>query len=547
MRITFVGLGWEQLGIGLLSALAKEEGHTVDLAFSSALFNDRYNFNISALASLLNDKKDVLTAIKKQRPDVIAFSPITSTYQWMLDIAKESKLFFPNIKIIFGGVHASILQEKVLLNDHIDYVCIGEGDVAFIEILRSIEMKAYQNPIVNTLYRSHGRGDIIRGAQQAFIQDLDNLPIFDKIIWEEHMRLSDIYFTMASRGCPFHCTYCFNSFFANLSDCKPGKYVRHRSVEHVIYELKIAKARYSPKIIEFEDDVFTINKKWLKNFLFHYKKEINIPFQCLSHPTCIDEEIVIWLKEAGCSYVQLGIQSMDENYKKNVIKRYDKNIHVERALLAMQKHGILPKVDHMFGLPNEPLSAQETARELYTKLTPYRIQTFWTNFFPGTEMTLQALADKTISPEEFDRINEGRSSDFYRKSRIEDPKKLKAYKAYELIFKLLPIIPKEYRRKLTPKLFLILPLWACSSITFFIDVVVGLTTKNPDHIAYARYYQYHIAKFVLNKLNIKVPGATKILDSKPFDLNFREQVNIETNKTTCLRNDTSISNIEILK
>jgi len=115
MRITFVGLGWEQLGIGLLSALAKGEGHKVDLAFSSALFNDRYNFNISALAALLNDKKDVLSAIKKQRPDVIAFSPITSTYQWMLDIAKESKSIFPDIKVIFGGVHASILQEKVLL------------------------------------------------------------------------------------------------------------------------------------------------------------------------------------------------------------------------------------------------------------------------------------------------------------------------------------------------------------------------------------------------------------------------------------------------
>src|SRR3989339_169068 len=428
MRITFVGLGWEQLGIGLLSALAKGEGHKVDLAFSSALFNDRYNFNISALAALLNDKKDVLSAIKKQRPDVIAFSPITSTYQWMLDIAKESKSIFPDIKVIFGGVHASILQEKVLLNDHIDYVCIGEGDAAFIEILRSIERKSCHKPIVNTLYRPQSHENIIRGTQQAFIQDLDSLPIFDKVIWEDHMRLSDIYFTMASRGCPFHCTYCFNSFFATLSDCKPGNYVRHRSVEHVIYELKIAKARYSPKIIEFEDDVFTINKKWLKDFLYHYKKEINIPFQCLSHPTCMDEDIVIWLKEGGCSHVQLGIQSMDENYKKTVIKRYDKNIHVERALISMQKHGILPKVDHMFGLPNEPLSAQETARELY-----------------------------------------------------------------------------------------------------------------------AKYYQYHIVKFVLTKLNIKIPGATKILDPKSFDLNFRKPVKSGSIIKTRPRTAPTIPGIEVLK
>ena len=547
MKITFVGLGWEQLGIGLLSALAKQEGHTVDLAFSSALFNDRYNFNISALAALFNDKKTVLACIKKQRPDVIAFSPITSTYQWMLDIAKESKLIFPNIKVIFGGVHASILQEKVLLNDQIDYVCIGEGDLAFPEILKSIEKNSCQSPIANTLYKSYKDGEIIRGHQQAFIQDLDHLPIFDKTLWEKHMRLSDIYFTMASRGCPFHCTYCFNSFFANLSGCKPGKYVRHRSVGHMIYELKIAKERYNPKIIEFEDDVFTINKKWLKNFLYRYKKEINIPFQCLSHPICMDEEIVTWLKEAGCRYVQLGIQSMDENYKKNVIKRYDKNTHVERALTAMQKHGILAKVDHMFGLPDEPLSAQETARELYAKHTPYRIQTFWTNFFPGTEMTLKALADKTISQKEFDKIYRGESSDFYRKSRIDDPKKLNTYKAYELIFKLLPIIPKKYRHKLKPNLFLKMPNWLCSSITFCIDVVVGLTTKNPDHIAYAKYYQYHIIKFILNSLKIKTPAATKILTSEKFDLTFKRQFNSEPVEITASKIDSSTSSIKILK
>lgn len=541
MRITFVGLGWEQLGIGLLSALAKLQGHTVDLAFSSALFNDRYNFNISALAALFDDKKAVLDLIKKQKPDVIAFSPITSTYQWMLDIARESKLLYPNIKVIFGGVHASILQEKVLLNDQTDYICIGEGDLAFLEILKCIENKDYKSPIVNTLYRSPDNREIIRGAQQALIQDLDHLPIFDKTLWEEHMCLSDIYFTMASRGCPFHCTYCFNSFFANLSGCKPGKYVRHRSVEHVIYELKIAKARYAPKIIEFEDDVFTINKKWLKDFLYSYKKEINIPFQCLSHPICMDEEIVIWLKEAGCQYVQLGIQSMDENYKKNVIKRYDKNIHVERALISMQKHGILPKVDHMFGLPEEPLSAQETARRLYARHTPYRIQTFWTNFFPGTEMTLKALADKTISQEEFDKIYRGESSDFYRKSRVENAEKLKTYKAYELIFKLLPITHEKYRNKLKPSLFFKIPNWLCSSITFCIDVIVGLTTKNPDHIAYARYYQHHIIKFILNSMNIKTSAATKVLSSNKFDLNFKKLVNVTDPKIS------SSSSIEILK
>lgn len=91
MRVTFVALGWEQLGVSLLSAIAKQHGHQVDLAFSAALFNDRYNLSIPALASYFDDRKDVLSAIERQKPDVLAFSALTGTYQWMLDIAMEAK------------------------------------------------------------------------------------------------------------------------------------------------------------------------------------------------------------------------------------------------------------------------------------------------------------------------------------------------------------------------------------------------------------------------------------------------------------------------
>lgn len=318
MHITFVGLGWEQLGLAQLSSIARRAGHSVGLAFSAGLFNDRYNLHIPFLAGVFTDDDQVLDEIKRQCPDVLVFSPLTSTYQWMLMIARKARLQDPNIQTVFGGVHVSAVPQKVIERPEVDYLCVGEGDEAFVEILDAIRRGNESSSIGNVWFKDRC-GKILKGEHRPFLQDLDRLPIFDKTLWEEVVSFKDIYFTMASRGCPYQCTYCFNDYYAGMGS---GKYVRYRSPEHVIEELKWAKARYQLHLIEFEDDVFTLNRSWLKKLMHLYRREIKLPFQCLTHPKCMDDEIAQVLKESGCRYVQMGIQSMDDDYKRNILNRH---------------------------------------------------------------------------------------------------------------------------------------------------------------------------------------------------------------------------------
>jgi radical SAM superfamily enzyme YgiQ (UPF0313 family) len=511
MRVTFVALGWEQLGISLLSSIAKQSGHHVGLAFSPSLFHDRYNLNVPFLAKLFDDRKDVLSAIQEQKPDVLAFSALTGNYQWMLGIAKDAKLLFPNVKVIFGGVHVSAVPDRALAQPQVDYVCVGEGDVAFPLILKAIEQGGRTTePIVNTRYKSSD-GRIVKGTQTGFIQGLDSLPVFDKTLWENHINIGDWYLTMASRGCPYRCTFCFNNFFARLPEERSGKYVRQRSVDHMMRELRVAKKRYKLRFLEFEDDVFTVDKKWVKAFLDQYKKEIGVPFQCLTHPKYMDDDIARWLSDAGCQYVQMGIQTMDDEFKYQSIRRYEKSEHVYQAMEIMRKYHLRSKVDHMFGLPGEPIEAQEAARKLYIQHPPYRIQTFWTNFLPGTELVQQGLTMGLITSEEVERLNDGMDFDFYRDSaKVTDPQKRKKYKAYEVLFKLIPILPGFIRRNIRPEFFERLPLPVCSLISFMADAFIGLATRNPDHWIYAKHYLYHTTRFLLKKVGISMPPATKI-------------------------------------
>jgi len=526
MQVTFVAISWESLGISQLSSIAKQRGHQVNLVFSPALFNDRNHLTIPSVARHFDDKDIILKSIEKQNPDVLAFSAVTATYQWLLSIAVEAKKILPHVKVIFGGIHTTAVPDYVLAKSVVDYVCIGEGDIAFPLILESIEKNDYGTPIVNTRYKT-STGEMIQGKQIGFIQDLDALPIFDKPLWEDYMQIGESYITMTSRGCPYRCSYCFNSYFPELSkkDEDPlsvhTKYLRRRSIDHVLYELKLSKKRYNLRLIEFFDDIFTADKKWLKSFLYQYKREINVKFQIFTHVQYIDEEVAQWLSAAGCIGAQIGIQSLDEDYKRRILNRHETNAQAEFAIKVLKKYKINPKFDHMFGLPGEPMDAFETARKFYVNTPPARIQTYWTNYFPGIKIIRTALDLNLLKQEDIVKINEGIGFDSFTISNKNiDQTKIKKYRIYELIFKLLPICPKAFRSKLTLNLFQYMPNKLCPILSFMIDLLSGILTLNHDLYQYLGYYLYHIRRLVFLKFKIKPKPATIVseLTKKDFKI-----------------------------
>lgn len=508
MKVTFLGIGHRQLGISHLAAIVKQAGHIPSVAFSAQLFNDRYVLQFPTIAKFFEDTQDAIDKIKEINPDVIAFGALTSTYQWGLDVINAAKKYNPNIKVIFGGVHPSAVAELVIQQLNIDFVVVGEGDVALPEILKSIENNNFSTPIINTIYKDKN-GNIIKGKRGAFIQNLDNLPFPDNSIWDDYVRLGDEYVTMATRGCPYRCSFCFNNFFAKLPEEEPGKYVRLRSVDHVIAELKYAKERYNLKIIDFQDDVFGTQKKWLKEFCEKYKKEINLPFKILTHPKFMDDETGRLLSDAGCKKVQMGIQSMDENFKKDSLMRYEKSDDIENALRVMHKYNMKVNVDHMFGLPHEPITAQEAALKLYANNHINRIQTFWTCFLPGTQLMDEAIVEGVLSQKQIDDINEGREFYFYRNIENVKDKSLKnLYHAYEFIFKIIPILPFFIRRKIQPKHVLWIPQPFKAVVIFVTDMAIGLGSGQTDFVAYFNHNIFHITRFFFKKIGINIK-ATK--------------------------------------
>jgi hypothetical protein len=134
-----------------------------------------------------------------------------------------------------------------------------------------------------------------------------------------------------------------------------GKYIRRKSVNRVIQEIETVRRKYGLKVVMFSDDTFILNKEWLYEFLREYKKKIALPFFCLATADLVEEEIVFRLKNAGCYYVSLGVETGNDYLRHKVLKKEISNEEIKRACYLIKKHGLKLKTYNILGIPGETL------------------------------------------------------------------------------------------------------------------------------------------------------------------------------------------------
>jgi len=220
---------------------------------------------------------------------------------------------------------------------------------------------------------------------------------------------------MTGRGCPFSCTYCYNSSYKELYFNK-GKYVRRRSVDNVIEEILYFRKKYSIKEIFFYDDIFTLNYRWLERFADMYKKKIDLPYKCLIHFDMVNEDVIKLLSESGCKYVDIGIESGSEEIRKNILNRKTNNSQIEYISKFLHKYKIPFTTLNMVGLPSENKAQMWDTINLNTKIKPNNalFSTFYP--FPNTKLAIISKDLGYIDDKITNKINNGEKS--YKESTV---------------------------------------------------------------------------------------------------------------------------------
>ena len=232
---------------------------------------------------------------------------------------------------------------------------------------------------------------------------------------------------------------------------------RRRSVDNLIREMHDEK-KMNPKMqtVGFFDDTFTSGKQWIRDFAREYKKYINLPYFMCTNPCLLqNEELVHMLKESGLTFIEIGVQAIDEDFRIKKVKRPDSDKHIFKTAELLRKHEIYFQANHIFGLDQKDFYDREFLNktiEYYMKLKPNRTHCFELEFLPGCEETDKALNEDRISKEQYDKIHQGDSSASYNfggsLDEIEDIKnKNKVFTPYIVLLEMMPFLPYSLIQK----------------------------------------------------------------------------------------------------
>jgi anaerobic magnesium-protoporphyrin IX monomethyl ester cyclase len=328
----------EPLGLLYIAAVLEREGHEVSV--------------IDAWAHDLT-RQDVERRLDGQRFDIIGINVLTSSGAWAWELAGHIKQHFPKTKVVLGNIHASVYAPFYLEHGRCDAVVHGEGELIMRDLVAAWQNGTPLSEVRGISYLEGGKPK--KNLPGSVVQDLDWLPLPARHLVDMESYSSRDFVTrtrdggryrvmLATRGCPFACTFCVVNADRNY---------RMRSAESIVDELQMLIERYDASFVEFLDPLFTVNKKRIIEVCrLIIERKLKIEWQCEGHVNTVNEEVLGWMKRAGCRNMAFGIETASPELLKAVRKGSSPD-RVHKAVQWTHEAGINPHGLFIVGLPGE--------------------------------------------------------------------------------------------------------------------------------------------------------------------------------------------------
>lgn len=368
------------------------------LYLASYIRSKNKKIKVDIIDGALQGEETVYKKIKKMKPDLIGFSVMTPGRIDAVNIAKKVKKILPNSKILFGGIHPTLMPIQMIENyPFIDFIIKGEGELTLLDL---VQKKPFNK--INGLVWRNGK-NIINNPSRKLIETLDKIPfpawdlvdlkkypprgkgIYNGIDLQKEVRVPMIF----SRGCMGSCTFC--------STWKVWQGYRHRSGKNVAKELIMLYKKYNVKHFAFQDDTLTGNRQEIISFCDEIiKNKIKIAILGCTRVDHVDLSLLKKMKEAGFYELSFGVESGSPGMLKKINKKTDLE-EIYTAAKITKKAGIKFTALMMSNLPTETEKDKYLSKKLIDELKPddwSSIGNVW--IFPGTALFLMAKKAKLI-------------------------------------------------------------------------------------------------------------------------------------------------------
>lgn len=451
------------LGLAYIAAVLENEEYNVKIL--DALIEGWHNVNrlSSGMLQIGLGFKELKSRIMDFDPQVVGISSMF-TAQWhnAAMAAEAVKAVNEKIVVVVGGAHPTAVPEAAIQDKCVDFVVIGEGETAFLNLVRAVENNSGFDRIKGLAFRNSA-GPVIN-YEKSYIDDLDSLPFparhllplekyFEVKLSHGGKRRKERFSSIVtSRGCPAKCIFC--SAYKMW-----GRKYRARSPENVIEEIKTLKSNFGIEELSIEDDNFTFDRARTQEICDRMTAERldmiwDTPNGVAAYT--LDEDLIRRMKESGCYKISFAIESGNQDFLSTVIKKPLNLKTVPRLINYARSIGLGVNVFFVVGVPGETEKTLRDTFQFAKKLGIYDPFISIANPYPGTPM-LELCVEKKYLVEDFNFLNLS-----IKRYNIETPQlpivKFKKILKRELLkmscYKVLDIIKNPYRISNKVKFFM---------------------------------------------------------------------------------------------
>jgi radical SAM superfamily enzyme YgiQ (UPF0313 family) len=344
----------------------------------------------------------LIETVKEFKPDLIAVSQVDVGIMFLKTLLKNIKDNF-DIPIIAGGITCTSSPELVIENEYIDMICVGEGEMALVEVAEAIvNGKDYSN--INNLWVKKN-GEIIKNPLRPLI-NMEELPFQDWSIFDERHYYKPYCgdfrrtaFVEMARGCHFNCNYCVNNTLRRMYK-DLGSFIRNRSIDRTFDEICYLKELYNLELLFFIDDNFLgMHKERFNKFCEDYKNKVDLPFYIQTRSETVKEEYVKKLKDINISTIAIGVEHGNEEFRRKYMNRKMSNESIQKAFDIVHKYDIRTTANIIIGMPHETEAMMGDTIELLKRLKPKSVSINYFTPYRGIAMRDMAI-EEGIIPED---------------------------------------------------------------------------------------------------------------------------------------------------
>jgi radical SAM superfamily enzyme YgiQ (UPF0313 family) len=336
-------------------------------------------------------ESDITLHLAKLKPDIFGVSQWTHNRHASLNLARLVRAEYPDCTIVMGGAHATCSYADILrLGSPVDCVVLGEGEETLLELVRDLE-EGRPWAAVKGIAHYLSTGEIVVTPSRSEIKNLDLLP--SAVGFLEHSIGVDIplqsEFVLTARGCPSACFFC--------SSPKLWKRrVRFRSPPKIVEEMVQIRDRYGLIYFSLRDDTFTADRARTIEFCrLLIDRRVHAIWNCQSRVNALDEELLVWMKRAGCECIQLGVESGSPRIL-NLLGKTITPDQVVHAAALIRKVGINISIFLISDVPDETKHDLQQTIELILCIRPDDGYVSPLAYFPGTRLFEEAVTSGRI-------------------------------------------------------------------------------------------------------------------------------------------------------